>query len=432
MGEHVETMKAHEWVLAFGMLTTGSVNTLSTAWADKTSAEGRDSKNGSYDFDHPFFQAAGMFVGELTCLAAFYIRLAQLRGQKDENGEDVLTEDEKPENQKWSPTIFMIPAACDMTGTSLMYVGLTMTSASIFQMLRGSVVIFTGILSVVFLGRKLEKFHWTSMFLVLIGVAIVGMATMIVSSDDDSHSTGEQMLGNGIIIAAQMVTAVQMVVEEKFVGNQNIPALQAVGWEGCWGLCFISVVLVIMYFIPDDSKKTGKFEDSYDAMVQLSNSWKIALATCGNVFSIAFFNFFGISVTKAMSAAHRMVIDSVRTFVIWGASLALGWEKFSPLQLVGFAILLSGTIFYQELWRFPGNPEFWGYTEEEGDLDDILRGDTEDGLATSPGGEKNGLLKKSFTTIDDAKRGSVLSTSSKKTGDRGSQIGSFTSSFIGR
>ena len=101
--------------------------------------------------------------------------------------------------------------------------------------------------------------------------------------------------------------------------------------------------------------------------------------------------------------------------------------------MVGFAVLLSGTIFYQELWRFPGNPEFWGYTEEEGDLDDILRGDTEDGLATPPGGgEKNGLLKKSFTTIDEAKRGSMLSTGSKKTGDRGSQIGSFTNSFIGR
>merc|ERR1712070_445104 len=136
-----------------------------------------------------------------------------------------------------------------MTGTSLMYVGLTMTSASIFQMLRGSVVIFTGVLSVIFLKRKLAKFHWFSMFLVLVGVAIVGMATMLVSSDDDSHSTGEQMLGNGIIICAQMVTAIQMVVEEKFVSGQNVPALQAVGWEGCWGLCFITVVLVVMYFI---------------------------------------------------------------------------------------------------------------------------------------------------------------------------------------
>jgi drug/metabolite transporter (DMT)-like permease len=321
-------MTPQEWFLAFGMLTTGSVNTLSTAWADRTSAEGRHPENGEYKFDHPFFQAAGMFIGELTCLIAFYVRLRQLRGEKDEDGNDKLQEDEKPENQKWSPTIFMIPAACDMTGTSLMYVGLTMTSASIFQMLRGSVVIFTGVLSVIFLKRKLAKFHWFSMFLVLVGVAIVGMATMLVSSDDDSHSTGEQMLGNGIIICAQMITAVQMVVEEKFVSGQNVPALQAVGWEGCWGLCFITVVLVVMYFIPDNSHKTDKFEDSIDAFYQVGNSWKIALATCGNVFSIAFFNFFGISVTKVMSAAHRMVIDSVRTFVIWGVSLALGCEDF--------------------------------------------------------------------------------------------------------
>ena len=28
------------------------------------------------------------------------------------------------------------------------------------------------------------------------------------------------------------MTAVQMVVEEKFVGGNDVPALQAVGWEG--------------------------------------------------------------------------------------------------------------------------------------------------------------------------------------------------------
>jgi hypothetical protein len=29
-----------------------------------------------------------------------------------------------------------------------------------------------------------------------------------------------------------VITAVQMVVEEKYVGEQDIPALQAIGWEG--------------------------------------------------------------------------------------------------------------------------------------------------------------------------------------------------------
>merc|ERR1711865_778721 len=259
------------------------------------------------------------------------------------------------------------------------------------------------------------------------GTTVTSTSLKKATTSSDEKDAGTQMLGNGIIIIAQIVTAIQMVIEEKFVGGQNVPALQAVGWEGCWGLCFISVVLVAMYFIPDDSHKTGKFEDSYDAMTQISNSWKIALATCGNVMSIAFFNFFGISVTKAMSAAHRMVIDSVRTFVIWGCSLALGWEKFAPLQLVGFAVLLAGTVYYQEIFKLPGGDEFWGYTCEADDLAGILQDDdNECGLKSPIGGGKH---SKSFTTVDDAKRGSVLSASSKLTGDqRSSHIGSFTGS----
>lgn len=38
--------------------------------------------------------------------------------------------------------------------------------------------------------------------------------------------------GDLLIIAAQIVTATQMVVEEKFVTGYRVPALQAVGWEG--------------------------------------------------------------------------------------------------------------------------------------------------------------------------------------------------------
>ena len=41
-----------------------------------------------------------------------------------------------------------------------MYVGLTMTYASSFQMLRGAVIIFTGILSRVWLKRQLNKERW--------------------------------------------------------------------------------------------------------------------------------------------------------------------------------------------------------------------------------------------------------------------------------
>ena len=61
------------------------------------------------------------------------------------------------------------------------------------------------------------------------------------------------------------------------------------------------------------------------------------------VCSIAFFNFFGISVTKKMSASHRMVLDSVRTCVVWTVGLLAFGEKFSILQLIGFIILITGS-----------------------------------------------------------------------------------------
>jgi hypothetical protein len=62
----------------------------------------------------------------------------------------------------------------------------------------------------------------------------------------------------------------------------------------------------------------------------------------GNVFSIAFFNFAGISVTKELSSTTRMVLDSGRTLVIWAVSLALSWQAFYPLQIVGFVLLVIG------------------------------------------------------------------------------------------
>lgn len=41
-------------------------------------------------------------------------------------------------NQNFNPLIFLPAALCDMIATSLMYLGLVMTTAPSFQMLRGN------------------------------------------------------------------------------------------------------------------------------------------------------------------------------------------------------------------------------------------------------------------------------------------------------
>jgi hypothetical protein len=65
------------------------------------------------------------------------------------------------------------------------------------------------------------------------------------------------------------------------------------------------------------------------------------LAIC---LSISLFNFFGLSVTRHVSATARSLTDTCRTLSIWIISLGLGWERIvfpiSLLQVLGFALLV--------------------------------------------------------------------------------------------
>ena len=58
-------------------------------------------------------------------------------------------------------------------------------------------------------------------------------------------------------------------------------------------------------------------------------------------------------ITKYASAAQRSTIDTCRTMVIWAVFLILGKEKFLAGQLLGFAILLFGTLVYNEIIEVP-------------------------------------------------------------------------------
>lgn len=67
------------------------------------------------------------------------------------------------------------------------------------------------------------------------------------------------------------------------------------------------------------------------------------------IFTFEFlFSYF--SVTKEISATSRMVLDSVRTMVIWVFSLAIGWQHFQGLQLAGFVALLFGMCLYNDVF----------------------------------------------------------------------------------
>ncbi|XP_018015720.1 solute carrier family 35 member F6 isoform X2 [Hyalella azteca] len=357
------TWTAKSMTFAIMMVIFGTINTMSTKWADRM--ESINSEGELAHFNHPFFQADAMFLGELSCMAAFYIMrcVARSRRRRRNNAELSLPE----EQTNFPPLIFYVPAFCDMVATSTMYVGLTLTYASSFQMLRGSVIVFTGLLSVAFLNQKLRYFNWLGIALVIVGLVVVGVSDFLGDNTEDFDTNGI-ITGDLLIIAAQVVTATQMVVEQRFLTKHTVPALLAVGWEGLFGFITLTILLVPFYYIPAgmfSGNPRGTLEDPIDAFIQLSNNPMLVVAVLGNVISIAFFNFAGVSVTKELSATTRMVLDSVRTLVVWLTSLALKWQPFHYLQPIGFIVLVLGMFIYNDVLILP-------YMRSKGWVNDAL------------------------------------------------------------
>lgn len=120
-------------------------------------------------------------------------------------------------NREYNAWLLYLPAICDMTATSLMYVGLTLTYASSFQMLRGSAIVFTGLLSVAFLQRKLGYREWTGIAIISLGLILVGYSDFINKNGTSTEHTDT----NGII-TGDMLIIIAQVRPLCAIGNETI------------------------------------------------------------------------------------------------------------------------------------------------------------------------------------------------------------------
>jgi drug/metabolite transporter (DMT)-like permease len=89
-----------------------------------------------------------------------------------------------------NPLLLAIPASFDIIASTLMNIALTMIPASVYQMLRGSIIIITAGMSILFLKRKLFIHHWSSITLIFIGVFLVGLASIKSSSGEETKPLG--------------------------------------------------------------------------------------------------------------------------------------------------------------------------------------------------------------------------------------------------
>lgn len=226
-------------LIVAGMISTGTINTLLNKFQDLQCIANCDSK--PLYFTQPLLQTLTMFVGEILCLLVYYLTVRKVEY------EAVETTTVKPALSGSLQILFLLPTLCDLTATTLMNVGLLHISASIYQMLRGSVVLFTGVFSTLFLGIRHPVYRWVALVIVFVGVGIVGLSSLF-KPNLETESKPSSILGIMLVILAQMFTASQFVIEEKIMSRYRVEAVRAVGLEGLFGLVLTVIGLPLFHY----------------------------------------------------------------------------------------------------------------------------------------------------------------------------------------
>ena len=349
------------------LLITGSINTIANKYQQSTISLKIEYKG------HQKFITFCMFLGEFLCL--FFYWLKEGRKKKATSliieHQTEIKDDTKPKAKFW---YYLFPSLFDICGSSISSISLTYLPSSIYQMFRGSIIIFTCIASILFLKNKYYRHHFLGICIVIIGLIIVGLNAILGGSNNFDSKI---ILGIFLQILSQVFSCMLLISEEKILKKFDIHPLKSVGMEGLWGAGCYLFLLIIFYQIrceswPDllkkemcieDDEKKIRFENAIFALKQLWASRDLKFFASLYIISIAFFNFSGLSISKYASATSRAVVDTLRTIVVWTFFLTMPFvpesakETFEWAQLIGFIIMIIGSFIYNEILVL----HFWGF-----------------------------------------------------------------------
>eukprot|EP00980_Cylindrotheca_fusiformis_P003153 scaffold721_cov131-Cylindrotheca_fusiformis.AAC.43 len=339
-------------------------------------------------FQKPIFQTFGMFVGMMFGLlmhiaviifkipfpgyehgesdqekAGFATNGAASYGAVEKEHDPLLKKDDPVQLSKslpiWMYFFLAIPSVFDLAATALCMMGLQYIDVSVYQLLRGSGIIFVALMKQHVLGHHLFSFQWIGVFWNVMAVFLVGGTAILNESENEElDQAGNALLGVLLVMAGALVQAMQFVFEEK-VMTMDIPSppLLLIGMEGLWGtvLCLL-LVYPLVYYLPGDDH--GSYEDPWNTMHMFMNSTTIKNSFVVYFVVIFLYNFFAVLVTFRLNSVWHAILDNFRPITVWITDLFIfyvitqsgnfgePWTRWSWLQVFGMAVLLYGTAVY--------------------------------------------------------------------------------------
>jgi drug/metabolite transporter (DMT)-like permease len=107
-----------------------------------------------------------------------------------------------------------MPALFDSFGSGLMNFSIGLITASVYQMLRGSSIIFTAIASCLFFNKRLERHQTLGIVLIIIGIITIGISTQL---DVKGNTMKESSLLGVILMIVSQTFYCGYILSEQYI-----------------------------------------------------------------------------------------------------------------------------------------------------------------------------------------------------------------------
>ncbi|TNV80943.1 hypothetical protein FGO68_gene14050 [Halteria grandinella] len=263
---------------------------------------------------------------------------------------------------KFNYLLLTIPAALSNAETVCKCVATVLLPASIVEMLSATNIIFSAILTVFYLKKKLYRHHYLAIFMIMCGVILVGLATLLMEEQDHQKHLQKSMedIAYGIVLLqiGILCGTIGFIIEEKFMRNhKHLDPVSIVGAEGVSATCLWIFILPIFYYIPCQNASfcsNGHLEDTPGAWEDYAANPNLIYQSIAIFLIIPLSSICAVSTTKHGSTSQRITILLARNLVVWIFFTNVPYDTW--LQLSGFIILTFGILLFNEIVILP----WWG------------------------------------------------------------------------
>ena len=334
-------MNAFELSMVLVKLIIGGMQFISFKALSQSAVEDISGKKAK--FERPYFVATVLFGSVILSLIPFaYLRYTKKTSCRP-SLRDLLR--------------ISVPGLSDACAQIMTLIGTKYLPVSLLMVLKGSRVVFSAMLSVIMLRRKLFPYQWVSVALCMTGLVVASLSSFISNFEAKSGL----IIGIAMVLAAEAFRSVRMASEEQLLKKYKYNEFFIIGIEGVYGFIVSIVTLVVVNSISGSDNGSLESLENTIHMVDRSTIVVVILALLPIWINGMYLS--GVFVTKLLSAVYNALITVLTVAVVWGLELILWystghlygapWNNASYIQLAGFMIILLATLLYDRTLKIP-------------------------------------------------------------------------------